>query len=113
MPAQLSTDSLRPIPRDDFGKAESEMPCTRFPGPEFFWFSSLDPGRPPECAGIQMLTTQHSRIRVRYKPPRSPRRLPSQIIWRFRRIADIIAGSPFGEVDEWFKSHAWKACLGE
>ena len=41
------------------------------------------------------------------------RLLPGQIIWRFRRIADIITGSPFGEVDERFKSHAWKACLGE
>ncbi len=27
-------------------------------------------------------------------------------------VTDIIS-TLFGRVDEWFKSHAWKACLGE
>ena len=26
------------------------------------------------------------------------------------KICAMIAG--FGEMDEWFKSHAWKACVG-
>jgi hypothetical protein len=26
--------------------------------------------------------------------------------------ASLYASPPYGEVDEWFKSHAWKACVG-
>jgi hypothetical protein len=27
-------------------------------------------------------------------------------------FADVAVRDPSGEMDEWFKSHAWKACIG-